>query len=300
MASSEYPSNLENTSISLRIRGATQFLTDSTLKLGSVTLTPCFISVVFSKDVELDKPKNYVAYDTNERSIDGARIGEARKIIVERYDLSKVSEARHGYFERVRRIQTKYSGDRRVSTKIQRRWFANQNKKVNTVLHQVSSAIVRQARDNKHGLILENLKYIRNEVNKRVLGTNKFNKKIQIVSKHSRMLKRRLNSWSFGKLQNFIEYKAVWNGVKVVKANPRNTSRVCAVCGCTMQNPKAKTLECCGINRHVNACLNLLRTQDETLRFSVNRSAHVTVIRLLSKAVSKSGEVISNGYQPER
>jgi putative transposase len=279
---------------------AIQFLMDSTLKLGSVTLTRCFISVVFSKDVELEEPKNYAAYDTNERSIDGARIGEARKIIAERYDLSKVSEARHGYSERVRRIQTKYSGDRRVSSKIQRRWFANQNKKVNTALHQVSSAIVRQAKDNKHGLILEDLKYIRNEVNKRVLGTNKFNKKIQMVSKHSRMLKRRLNSWSFRKLQNFIEYKAVWNGVKVVKANPRNTSRVCAVCGCTMQNPKAKTLECCGIDRHVNACLNLLRTQDETLRFSVNRSAHVAVIRPLSKAVSRSGEVTSNGYQPKR
>jgi hypothetical protein len=39
----------------------------------------------------------------------------------------------------VRRTQTKYAGDRRIAKKVQRKWFTNQNNKVNTMLHQVSS-----------------------------------------------------------------------------------------------------------------------------------------------------------------
>jgi putative transposase len=270
---------------------ATRFLTDATLKLGSVTLTDCMVSVAFSKDIVVDEPNNYTAYDTNERSIDGVRTGEGGKLIVESHDLARVSEARHGYFERVRKIQAKYSQDKRVSKKIQRKWFTNQNNRVNAVLHQVSSAIVKQARNNKQGIILEDLRHIRNSVNKKVFGVNKYNGKTQTISIHSKMLKRRLNSWNFRKLQDFIEYKALWDGVKAVKANPRNTSRICAVCGCVVQDPKARILECCGLSRHVNACLNLLKTQDETLRFSVDRFALVAMSSPLNKAMSQSGEV---------
>jgi putative transposase len=240
---------------------AAQFLSDAALKLGSVTLTDCMVSMAFSKNVEVDEPENYSAYDTNERSIDGASVGKGGEVIAESHDLSRVSKTRHGYFERVRRAQTKYSSDRRVAKKIQRRWFTKQNNKVNTILHQVSSTIVKQAKTKRQGIILEDLRQIRNSINKKVLGVNKFNGKIQRVSKHSMMLKRRLNSWSFHRLQSFIEHKALWQSVKVVKVSLWNTSRVCAVCGCVMQDPKAKTLECCGINRHVNACLNILKTR---------------------------------------
>jgi putative transposase len=273
---------------------AAQFLSDSRLKLGSVTLTARMVSLVLSKEVEVDEPKNYTAYDTNERSIDGASIGEDGELIVRIHDLSRVSEARCGYFERVSRTQARYSGDRRVTKKILRKWFTSQNNKVNAVLHQVSSAIVKEAKANGQGIILEDLKHIRNSVNRKVLGTNKFNGKIQKISKRSKMLKRRLNSWSFGRLQGFIEYKALWSSVKVVKVNPRNTSRVCAICGCVMQDSKAKTLECCGTNRHLNACLNLLKIQDETLRFGVDRSSRVAVISPLNKAMSQSGEAAPN------
>jgi putative transposase len=262
---------------------AAQFLSDAALKLGSVTLTACTVSLVFSKTAWVTKPKSYVAYDTNERSIDGAYVKEDGELIVESHDLSRISEARHGYFERVRRIQAKYAKDRRVLKKIQRKWFTNQNNKVNTMLHQVSSAIVRQAKTREQGIILEDLKHIRRTINRKVLRVNSFNGKTQEISKHSKKLKRRLNSWSFHKLQGFIEYKALWEGVKAVKVSPWNTSRVCAVCGCVMRDPKAKTLERCGINRHINACINMLKTQDERLQFNLDRSAHVAMISPLTR-----------------
>nr|MDO8134083.1 transposase [Candidatus Njordarchaeum guaymaensis] len=281
-------------------RRAAQFLSDASLKLGSVTLTARNVSVAFSKTTEITEPESYVAYDMNERSIDGVSIREDGKLIVESCDLSRVSETRHGYFERVRRVQAKYAKDSRVVGKIQRDWFTNQNNKVNTVLHQASSAIIRQARNNKQGIIIEDLRHIRNAVNRKVLAVNNFNGRVQWISERSKRLKRRLNSWSFRKLQNFIQYKALWEGVKVVKVNPWNTSRVCAVCGCVTKDPKARTLECCGISRHVNACLNMLKIQDESLRFRLDRSAHVAVISPLNKAMSRSGEATSHGYQPQR
>jgi putative transposase len=277
-----------------------RFLSDAALKLGSVTLTACKVSVIFSKTAEVAEPKSYMAYDTNERSIDGASVKEDGQLTVESHDLSRVSEARHGYFERVRRTQAKHARDRRVGKKIQRKWFTKQNNKINTVLHQVSSAIVRQAKTREQGIILEDLKHIRRTVNRKVLGVNSFNGKIQKLSKHSKKLKRRLNSWSFHKLQGFIEYKALWEGVKVVKVSPWNTSRVCAVCGCVMRDPKAKTLECCGTDRHINACLNMLKIQDERVRFALDRSAHVAMISPFNKAMSQSGEVNPSGYQPKR
>jgi putative transposase len=161
---------------------AAQFLSDAALKLGSVTLTACTVSVAFSKTAEVAEPRSYVAYDTNERSIDGAYVEEDGGLIVENQDLSRVSEARHGYFERVRRTQTKYARDRRIAKKIQRKWFTNQNNKVNTMLHQVSSAIVRQAKTKEQGIILEDLKHIRRTINRRVLGVNRFNGKTQRIS----------------------------------------------------------------------------------------------------------------------
>jgi putative transposase len=274
---------------------AAQFLSDASLKLGSVSLTACMVTVVFSKTAEVTEPGSYVAYDTNERSIDGAYVREGRELAVESHDLSRVSQVRHGYFERVQRTQAKYAGDRRVAKNIQRKWFSNQNNRVNTMLHQTSSAIVRQAKTRERGIILEDLRHIRSAINRKVLDVNSFNGRIQKVSVHSRRLKRRLNSWSFRKLQSFIEYKALWEGVQTVKVNPRNTSGVCAVCGCVMRDPKAKTLECCGIGRHVNACLNMLKAQDERVRFTLDRSACVAMIRPLNKAVSQSGEVNSSG-----
>jgi putative transposase len=269
---------------------ALEFLSDSTLKLGSVTLTACTVVLTFVKTAEVTEPRGYVAYDTNEKSIDGAYV-ESGKVISKSYDLSEICTIRHGYFERIRKIQAKYSRDRRVSQKIQRKWFKRQNDKVNSILHKVSSDIVKHAKEKGYGIILEDLKGIRKSINSKVLSVNKFNGKLQRVSRHSKKLKRRLNSWSFRKLQQFIEYKAEWEGVKVIYVNAHNTSRICAICGCEMQDPKAKLLECCGISRHLNACLNMLKTQDETLWFKVDRSSNVAVNRPLSKATSKRGEV---------
>jgi transposase len=47
-----------------------RFLSDSTLKLGSVTVTASIVVVVFSRTAEVIEPRGYVGIDTNERSLD--------------------------------------------------------------------------------------------------------------------------------------------------------------------------------------------------------------------------------------
>ena len=40
-----------------------------------------------------------------------------------------------------------------------------------------------------------------------------------------------INGWSFYQLQNFIRYKAVREGIRVIKVNPYMTSQTCSKCG---------------------------------------------------------------------
>ncbi|KPV65153.1 MAG: hypothetical protein AOA65_0411 [Candidatus Bathyarchaeota archaeon BA1] len=101
--------------------------------------------MVFSKTPEITEPRGYVAYDTNECSIDGVSMENGR-LTIKSYDLSNICEVRHSYFERIRKTQAKYAKDRRVTKKIQRKLFTKQNNKVNSILHEVSLEIVKQAK----------------------------------------------------------------------------------------------------------------------------------------------------------
>jgi len=126
---------------------------------------------------------------------------------------------------------------------------------VENVNHNISRAIVDKALEyEKPVIVMEELKNIRERVRKEKKG-KKFN--------------RMLNSWTFAKLQEFIEYKAKLAGIPVVKISPRNTSRTCNKCGeaaYTKRYGKHKELfECfnCGLkdyNADVNAAINIAKS----------------------------------------
>ncbi len=72
-----------------------------------------------------------------------------------------------------------------------------------------------------------------------------------------------MNSWSYYELQRQIEYKARWEGLKVIYVDARGTSSLCAACGSKLNSnstnrqlwcPKCKIL----IDRDVNAARNIL------------------------------------------
>jgi len=79
----------------------------------------------------------------------------------------------------------------------------------------------------------------------------------------SKELNRRFHSLPFRKLQTYIEYKALLEGIDVVyleKKLVKNTSRTCHRCGHVAQ-VKGREFRCprCGLiyNRDLNVCVNI-------------------------------------------
>ena len=264
-------------------------------KLGSVTINPRRVVIAVSKNIESYEAEGLVAFDTNESSIDGAILHKG-KVSFKSYDLSTVKTLKHTYYAKRRRIQHRFCNDQRKSQRLQSKYYWNEKNRTEAILHKVSKQIVDETKGKKLGIVLEDLTNIRKTVNQKKQGINPLNGKEQHISINTKSMKRRLNTWPFRKLQQFIEYKARWEGVPVSYVDPRYTSRKCPVCGCTVE-PKGHMTECknCGLklNRHLLAALNILKTKDDTLRFRVDSSPSEAVIRPLNKAVSRRREAHS-------
>jgi putative transposase len=111
-------------------------------------------------------------------------------------------------------------------------------------MHQVANAVLDFAEENKAAIVLEELKGV-------------------FKPRRDKALNRRLSTWPRRKLHLFIEYKAKWRGVTVLKVDPRNSSRKCPMCGRIQHSRKGTEFACeCGwhLDRHINASLNLLQT----------------------------------------
>ena len=105
---------------------------------------------------------------------------------------------------------------------------------------------------------MEDLKCLRRTVNRKVKKLNRYNHKIEKISVNNKFMKFRLNSFPFRMIQFYIQYKALFNGSPVYFVNPKNTSKICFVCGGTI-NASEKFCKNCGLDRDINACLNLLK-----------------------------------------
>lgn len=81
--------------------------------------------------------------------------------------------------------------------------------------------------------------------------------------KAQRKQRRRLHSWSFARLQGFLDYKARMAGVTVEYVDPRYTSQKCSKCGYTAKNNRQSqswfVCKKCGFqhNADLNAAKNI-------------------------------------------
>ncbi len=71
-----------------------------------------------------------------------------------------------------------------------------------------------------------------------------------------------LGSWTFSRLQTFLEYKAEAQGKQVVYINPAYTSQTCSACGHQNKNNRTRArFKCgtCGFQQHadINAARNI-------------------------------------------
>jgi len=99
--------------------------------------------------------------------------------------------------------------------------------------HKVSRQLVNFAKDNNVAVIrLEKLAGIRQ------------------TARTSRKNEKNLHTWSFYRLANFIEYKAILEGIKVEVVNPKYTSQTCPACG-EKNKAKDRKYQCgCGYKKH--------------------------------------------------
>ncbi len=233
-----------------------KILSDPSLKLGSVSITAFTISIAFSKEIAEVEPCGLIGID---RNLDNATIASSDGS-VEIFDTSRITRVKDNYSE----VKSHFKrNDHRIRKEIYSKYGKKQIEIENQELHKVSKQIVEKAKSLKFGIVMENVKGIRKLYRKGNFQGNKY--------------RRRLNSWSFYKLQKMIEYKARWQGLKVIHVPPHKTSSNCAICGskvveCAERKvwcPKCRTL----MDRDVNAARNILARGQRVCPIGLSREA---------------------------
>jgi putative transposase len=237
--------------IPLKMREYHEQFFDHMLKIGSVTVTSNTVTIAFSKQVTEIEAKGIMAFDINEKSLVGIDIDDNNLYA----DLSKVATIQHTYRLKRARIQKRHKHCRTKCNRLLVKLRNRQTKRVENILHKVSKEVILYAKAKQYAIALEKLTYIRNSMRR---GNWK-----------GKNIRGRLNAWNFRKLQQFIEYKARWEGIPVLYVDARNTSKTCSQCGCLNRlYPSDRFLQCeqCHaiIDRHVNASINILKRACET------------------------------------
>jgi IS605 OrfB family transposase len=108
----------------------------------------------------------------------------------------------------------------------EQRWMTDKD-------HKISRQLVNFAKQNNVSAIrLEKLSGIRQ------------------TARTSRKNEKNLHTWSFYRLAQFIEYKAILEGIKVEYVNPKYTSQTCPVCG-KRNHANDRKYQCeCGFKGH--------------------------------------------------
>jgi len=182
-----------------------------------------YLHVSFSRAVRLRACRDVLGVDVNENNVTVA----SGKLFV-RFE-TRERAIRTAYYLKRRRIQSRIRC-RRARAKVFAKYRGRELNRVMDVYHKVAKSIVALALETGSAIAMENLKHIRRGV------------------RFSRALNGRLNRWSFRKLQQTIEYKALEEGVPVVYVDPRGTSKKCPRCGSRMLRDNRRMLKCnCGL-----------------------------------------------------
>ena len=197
------------------------------------------------KAVEVpDEPETVIAIDRGEHNL-------AVAVAISKSNPDKPMKGHFWRGEEVKKIRGLYNHIRR---RLQERKLlkkvkelkGKERRKVNQHLHIIANQIVAYAKQfPKPVIVMEDLKGIRSNFKK------------------SKKLNKRFHLLPFRKLQTYIEYKALLEGIEVkylTKKETRNTSKTCHRCRHVAQ-VKGREFRCpkCGLiyNRDLNACINI-------------------------------------------
>jgi putative transposase len=215
------------------------------LKTGEITINETKVVIPFKKEVDMTNPKDWIAIDVNESNI--TAVSSNPHILRIDHDLRTVHTT---YFEIRKRIHKLSKEKPKTARRLLEKYSDRERKKTRDLCHKISRQIVDFAKQNGFGIVLEDLKGIRQRI------------------KYGRKLNRRLHSWNFRRLQFYVDYKARLEGLPVVYVNPRGTSSTCPICGGRLVPNGHRRARCgCGYenDRDITACLNLLRMRGAPL-----------------------------------
>jgi putative transposase len=153
--------------------------------------------------IGVDFGRRDIAVTSTDKSWSGSRIKETRdKYSRVRASLQKkASQGTRSTRRRCREILKRLSGR-------ERKYQAWLN-------HNISKAIVNEAKATNSIIAIEDLTDIRERTNQQPRNKTE---------------RRRSNSWAFYQLREFLEYKGIKEGVEVIAVNPRYTSQTCHCC----------------------------------------------------------------------
>ena len=130
---------------------------------------------------------------------------------------------------------------RRKLLRVIKRVGRTEHRKVHSRLHVIAANLVEQAREMGAVLAMGDLSGIRN-------------------GSRGRRMNRIVNAMPFNRLSHFIEYKAAWAGVPVIKVDEAYSSRECHICKKDGKRPSQGRFICpfCGeYNADLNGAVNI-------------------------------------------
>jgi len=162
-----------------------------------------FVYITVEKEVEERSPHSVLAVDMGIRWIAATVNSNNPKPKFYGKELRKVN----GHFFYLRRslaLKKAYKTVKNIGNK--------ERRVVTNILHNISRTIVNEALENNSLIVLGKLKGIRSH-------------------DKGKRFNRKLNGFSYHRLSLFVEYKAKWLGITVIKVSERNTSKTCHECG---------------------------------------------------------------------
>ena len=232
--------------IFLTLQGSDHHLSvidDARLKRGSVTVSDRRLALAFSKGDTTIEPLGNLGIDVNEKNVTTSDTRGNTRF----YNTSQVVELKERYRAIRARISERTGKDRRISRILHAKYGHREKNRTIQAIHLISKSIVKQAKANRLGIVMKNLKGIRKLYRK---GNGQ-----------GPPFRGRMNSWTFYEVQRQIDYKARWEGIPISYVNPRYTSRNCSKCG-SSQRFEGRTAVCpsCGQveDRDVNASKSIM------------------------------------------
>ncbi len=250
-----------------------QILSETSLRIQSVTLTATTIAIAYSKDVPTLEPNGLMGID---RNLDNVTVADSNGSIT-RHNLSEATEIKALYREVKSHLNR---NDSRITQRVYAKYGVRQRNRVKQLLHRTSKQIITEAKSSRSAIVME-----------RLTGIRKLYKK---GNGQGRDYRARMNGWSFAELQRQVEYKARWEGLPVIYVKPHGTSVKCSICGSRMKPEENRTLKCgsCGftVDRDVNAARNILAAGMRALRFGAVAPAGEAMVAVQRRPVD-AGEL---------